>query len=104
MELRVDSAQLEDFARQVYRGAEDSREVLNYARKFTHISGEQMGLFAIAVEGHDGLRNGVLQALQRLSGILTESSEELRSAAAYYRRTDHAVAAVLDAGYPRERR
>ncbi|MFI9234616.1 type VII secretion target [Streptomyces cinnamoneus] len=104
MELRVDSGQLEAFARQIYRGAEDSREVLNYAGKFTHITARQNGLFALAVDGHDGLRHEVLQALKHLSGILTESSEELRAAAAYYRRTDHAVAASLDAGYARERR
>lgn len=102
VDLRVDPGQLEAFARQIGRAAEDSREVLGRTRDFTRISARNEGLMGSAIGHHTELRSGVLQALHRLSEILLCSSEELQESAAYYRRTDRAVAAAMDAVYPGE--
>ncbi|GGX95080.1 type VII secretion target [Streptomyces hiroshimensis] len=97
MVLRVDPGQLEAFARQVGRGAEDMREVLAYARRHTVLPASAGGLFEEASLWHGPLRNDVLSALQRMAGILQGSAEELATAAGYYRGTDRGAAAAFDA-------
>ncbi|MFE5870502.1 type VII secretion target [Streptomyces roseifaciens] len=97
MVLRVDPGQLEAFARQVGRGAEDMRAVLAYVRRHTALSPGAGGLFEEACHGHNSLRGDVLSAVQRAAGLLQSSSEELATAASYYRRTDRGAAAEFDA-------
>ncbi|MFH8785645.1 WXG100 family type VII secretion target [Streptomyces roseoverticillatus] len=97
MDLKVEPGQLEAFARQVGRGAEDLREVLAYVRRHTLLRPAAGGLFEDVVLWHGPLRDDVLSALQRLAGVLQASSEELATAAAYYRRTDRRTAAAFDA-------
>ncbi len=102
MRLQVDAGQLEGFAGQVNRGAEDAREMLDFAAKFTRISGEQGGLLTRAAGEHDAVRDRVLRTLEHLAEVLRESSRELRAASAYYRQTDLRVAADLDTSYARD--
>ncbi|MEU1675707.1 type VII secretion target [Streptomyces roseifaciens] len=97
MVLRVDPGQVEAFARQVGRGAEDMRAVLEYVRRHTALSPGAGGLFEEAYHAHDSLRSDVLSAVRRVAGLLQSSSEELTTAAAYYRRTDRGAAAAFDA-------
>ncbi|MEV4442309.1 type VII secretion target [Streptomyces sp. NPDC049577] len=104
MQLRVDPAQLEEFAGQVHRGAEDARGALEYARSRTRIGWVQGGLIGLVSDQHDELRDDVSRALERLAGILADSARELRTSASYYRRTDRRVATELDACYAAPRR
>ncbi|MGK5728452.1 type VII secretion target [Streptomyces sp. URMC 124] len=97
MVLRVEPGQLEAFARQVGRGAEDMREVLAYARRHTVLPSGAHGLYGEARLLHDALRSDVVRAVRRMAEILQHSSEELAAAAAYYRRTDRGSAAEFDA-------
>ncbi|WP_424892728.1 type VII secretion target [Streptomyces sp. XH2] len=97
MDLRVEPGQLEAFARQVGRGAEDMREVLAYARRHTVLPPGAAGLYGETCALHDALRGDVLSAVRRMAEILQSSSEELAAAAAYYRRTDRGAAAAFDA-------
>ncbi|MFI9200910.1 hypothetical protein [Streptomyces sp. NPDC053048] len=104
MALEVDTGQLEQFSRQVGRGAEDAGEMLEYARRRTRLTLWQTGLMADVIGQHTAVRGDVLRALERLTGILRNSSAELRASASYYRHTDRAVAAEFDAARPRVRR
>ncbi|GHG71421.1 hypothetical protein [Streptomyces griseocarneus] len=104
MGLQVDTGRLEQFSRQVGRGAEDAGELLLYARMFTHVPAEEKGLMADVTGYHGVVRGEVLSALQRLTGILRHSSDELRASASYYRHTDRDVAADFDAARPPVRR
>ncbi|GHF66548.1 hypothetical protein GCM10010218_55160 [Streptomyces mashuensis] len=103
MELRVDPGKLDDFAGCVGRAAEGARATLAYARTYSRVPAAGQGVLGLALEGHDALRGDVLRALDRVSGILARAAEELDAAAGYYRHTDHAVAASLDAAYGRQR-
>ncbi|MBO0653130.1 hypothetical protein J1792_10090 [Streptomyces triculaminicus] len=104
MGLQVDTGRLEQFSRQVGRGAEDAGELLSYARGFTRISVERAGLMADVAGHHRAVRADVLSALERLAGVLRHSSDELGASASYYRHTDRDVAADFDAARPRVRR
>ncbi|MCF3104957.1 hypothetical protein IPZ58_25700 [Streptomyces roseoverticillatus] len=97
MDLKVEPGQLEAFARQVGRGAEDMREVLAYARRHTVLPPGAVGLYGETRALHDVLRSDVVSAVKRMAEILQSSSEELAAAAAYYRRTDRGSAAEFDA-------
>ncbi|MGK5547448.1 WXG100 family type VII secretion target [Streptomyces sp. URMC 127] len=97
MDLKVEPGQLEAFARQVGRGAEDMREVLAYARRHTVLPPGADGLYGEAHYLHNALRSNLLSAVKRMAEVLQGSSEELAAAAAYYRRTDRGVAAGFDA-------
>ncbi|MEV5378734.1 MULTISPECIES: WXG100 family type VII secretion target [Actinomycetes] len=97
MDLRVEPGQLEAFARQVGRGAEDMREVLAYARRHTVLPPGAVGLYGETRVLHDALRSNVLSAVKRMAEVLQSSSEELAAAASYYRCTDRGSAAQFDA-------
>ncbi|MEU8551072.1 WXG100 family type VII secretion target [Streptomyces roseoverticillatus] len=97
MDLKVEPGQLEAFARQVGRGAEDMREVLAYARRHTVLPPRAAGLYGETRILHDALRSDVLSAVKRMAEVLQSSSEELAAAAVYYRRTDRGSAAEFDA-------
>ncbi|MFF7728028.1 WXG100 family type VII secretion target [Streptomyces sp. NPDC008001] len=97
MDLKVEPGQLEAFARQVGRGAEDMREVLAYARRHSALPQSAGGVFEDVALCHNPLRDDVLSALRRMADVLQASSEELATAAAYYRRTDRGTAAAFDA-------
>ncbi|MGK5628710.1 hypothetical protein [Streptomyces sp. URMC 123] len=95
----MEPSDLASYARQVRRAADDAQDALSYVRKFTAISPAETGLLWRPFEMHDGLRDGVTHMLKRLDRILSASANELAASARYYRETDSATAASLDAAY-----
>ncbi|MCC3776756.1 type VII secretion target [Streptomyces sp. UNOB3_S3] len=102
--LQVETGRLEEFSRQVGRGAEDASEMASYTRGFTSFDFMEHGLLGLLAGQHTDVRDTVLRTLDRLTAVLGESARELGAAASYYRRTDLAVAAETDAAYGRTRR
>ncbi|MEU8583467.1 type VII secretion target [Streptomyces abikoensis] len=102
--LRVETERLEEFSRQVGRGAEDASEMTSYTRGFTSFDFMEHGLLGLLAGQHADVRDTVLRTLDRLTAVLRESARELDAAASYYRRTDLGVAAETDAAYGRARR
>ncbi|MBT2387780.1 hypothetical protein [Streptomyces sp. ISL-11] len=104
MTLRVQPVELERYAGQVRRAADDAHDMLAYARRFTKISAAQAGLLARKLDQHEELRGNVLRVLRHLTEILKGSAGELDASASFYRRTDRSVAASMDAVHPAEGR
>lgn len=97
MYLRVTPSHLEGFARQVSRAADDAAEACGYVRKHASIKPMEQGLLTRMFDLHGHLAGTVTDTLARLQEILAASSSELGKAAHYYRVTDVAEAAKMDA-------
>lgn len=104
MDLRVSSADLEGFARLVRRAADDVAEARAYTAKYGAVDVAEQGLLTRIITLHGDLEGVVTESLGRLQAILAGSAGELHKAAGYYRATDLARAAELDAVYPEVRR
>ncbi|GAA3068773.1 hypothetical protein FHS39_001996 [Streptomyces olivoverticillatus] len=99
MDLRVTAGDLESFARLVRRAADDTTEARAYVGKHGAIGFFDQGLFTRLIDLHGELEETVTQTLRRLQELLAASADEVVEAARYYRRTDLAEAAKMDAVY-----
>ncbi|MBB5118441.1 hypothetical protein AF335_00305 [Streptomyces eurocidicus] len=97
MTLRVQPGELERFAGQLRRAADDAYDMLAHAERHTKIELLEEGAFGFVVGHHEELRETVLGALGHLADVLKGSAGGIEESVAYYRRTDLSLAARMDA-------
>ncbi|MFE0046355.1 hypothetical protein [Streptomyces albireticuli] len=97
MTLRVQPGELEKFAGQLRRAADDAYDMLAHADRYTKVSVVEGGLFGMVAGRHEELRGAVLGTLRHLTDVLKGSAGGIEESVAYYRRTDLSLAAKLDA-------
>jgi hypothetical protein len=95
---------LDSYAAQVGRGAEDFQHAGRYAQQHSHVALSNEGLFGLIAEAHNGVVERVSAALTKAESVLRGSQKELAKSAEYYRDTDHGNASRLDATYPTSKR
>ncbi len=95
---------LDSYAAQVGRAAEDCRHAGRYAQQHGHVAVSDEGLFGLVAGAHSGVLERVSAALTKAESVLRGSEKELTKSATYYRETDHGNAAGLDATYPTSKR
>ncbi|MEV5613217.1 type VII secretion target [Streptomyces sp. NPDC052225] len=104
MHLKVTPSDLEGYGRQIGRAAEDVVAFKGHCSKYTRIGASSQGLINLALTTHAATVQEVTGAFDKLYDILTAASAELEKTAAYYVRTDRAVAARVDATYSQVKR
>lgn len=97
MTLRVQPGELERFAGQLRRAADDAYDMLAHAERYTRMGFLDTGLFGLVAGHHEELRETVLGVLGQLTDVLKGSASGIEESVAYYRRTDLSLAARLDA-------
>lgn len=104
MPLKVEPNDLKDYGEMVNRAGEDAREGRDYLNRHGDIPSGSQGLFTRPFDFHGTLKADVERVLSRLHSLLDASSKELARSARYYRETDLAEAARMDALLPPSKR
>ena len=95
---------LDSYAAQVGRAAEDFQHVGRYAQQHGNVAVSNEGLFGLIAGAHSGVLERVSAALTKAESVLRAADKELSKSAKYYRETDHGSAARLDGTYPTSKR
>ncbi|MEU6098276.1 type VII secretion target [Streptomyces sp. NPDC047079] len=104
MGFDVHADDLDGYAAQVGRAAEDFQHAGRYAQQYGHVAFSDEGLIALLSGAHSSVLERVSAALTKAESVLRAAEKELSKSAKYYRETDHANAASLDATYPTSKR
>ena len=104
MGFEVHPDDLDSYAAQVGRAAEDFRHAGRYAQQNGHVAVSDDGLFGLIAGAHSGVVERVSAALTKAESVLRAAETELAKSATYYRQADHGNAARLDATYPTSKR
>lgn len=104
MGFDVQPDDLDSFADQAGRAADDSQHAGRYAQQYGNVAVSNEGLFGLVAGAHNGVLERVTTALTKAESVLRAAEKELSKSAAYYRETDHGAAAQLDATYPTSKR
>ncbi|MFC3572540.1 type VII secretion target [Streptomyces yaanensis] len=104
MGFDVHADDLDSYATQVGRAAEDFQHAGRYALQHGDVAVSNEGLFGLIAGAHGGVLERVSAALTKAESVLRAAQTELVKSAQYYRETDHGNAATLDATYPTSKR
>ncbi|MEU4655659.1 type VII secretion target [Streptomyces sp. NPDC023723] len=104
MGFDVQPDDLDSFAAQVGRAAEDAQHAGRYAQQNGNVTVSNEGLFGLIAGAHGGVLERVTTALTQAESVLRGAGQELSKSATYYRDTDHDSAAGIDATYPTSKR
>ncbi|WP_203835062.1 WXG100 family type VII secretion target [Winogradskya humida] len=97
MTFTVEPSALDGYAGQIGRAADDASGTKNYLSGYTVQGGWNGALIALVGSSSVNSMNAAVAASQKASEILADSRQGLIEAASYYRSTDAAAAARLDA-------
>ncbi|MFE1952958.1 MULTISPECIES: hypothetical protein [Streptomyces] len=100
MNLKVTPSDLEGYARQLGRAAEDAVAFKNHCGRHTTVGASNEGLINLVLTTHTATVQQVNSAFDKLQSILKAADGELGRSATYYIKTDRSVAAKADATYP----
>ena len=104
MGFDVQPDDLDSYAAQVGRAADDSQHAGRYATQYGNVAVSNEGLFGLIAGAHNGVLERVNAALTKAESLLRAADKELSKSATYYRNSDHDSAARLDATYPTSKR
>ncbi|MDQ0990936.1 hypothetical protein [Streptomyces sp. V3I7] len=104
MGFKVVPDDLEAYGKMIDRAGQDALQGKAYLNRHSEISTQDQGLFTRPFDFHDSLRADVADVFDRLHSLLDASSRELVRSAGYYRDTDQAEAAKVDAVQPPSKR
>ncbi|MET9383155.1 type VII secretion target [Streptomyces sp. NPDC002928] len=104
MGFDVEPDDLDGYAAQVGRAADDFQHASRYAQQYGNVAISNEGLFGMITGAHNGVLERVSAALTKAESVLRAADKELTKSAEYYRETDHGSAARLDATYPTSKR
>ncbi|MFG2193224.1 hypothetical protein [Streptomyces sp. NPDC048639] len=99
LNFRVETSDLDGFAKLVGRGADDSGRAADYTSN-AKLEAEGGKLWDMVAGDHDKHLHEAKKTLQKLQSILESGSAELGKSSEYYKETDRDQAAKLDATYP----
>jgi hypothetical protein len=104
MGFEVRAGDLDGYATQVARAAEDMQAAGTYSQQHTAINVSNKGLIEYIVGAHRSVVGEVKSAMISAEAVLRAAQTELTKSAAYYRATDESNAASQDATYPASKR
>ncbi|MGI5458460.1 type VII secretion target [Streptomyces sp. CA-249302] len=104
MGFDVQPDDLDSYAAQVGRAAEDFQHAGRYAQQYGNVAMSNEGLFGMIAGAHGGVLERVSAALTKAESVVRAAEKELSKSATYYRDTDHGNAAKLDSTYPTSKR
>jgi hypothetical protein len=104
MGFDVQADDLDRYAAQVGRAAEDVLRAKRYAQLNGKVAVSNEGLFGLIVGAHGRVFGRVDSALAKADSVLRAAQKELTRSANYYRESDLANAVSVDAAYPATQR
>ena len=104
MGFDVEHADLDAYAKQIGRAAEDFEQAKRYCHAHSDIGVSDQGLLNLFFTTHTATVQTVSQALGKTQTILRSCAGEMTASAKYYRETDEENAAKVDATYPQSKR
>ncbi|MET8679862.1 type VII secretion target [Streptomyces sp. NPDC004647] len=104
MDFDVEHKDLDAFAEQIRRAAEDLEQAKRYCAEHSNIAVSNEGLISMCLTTHTATVQQVTNALKKTQEIVRSSGREMAASAKYYRETDEANAAKVDATYPATKR
>lgn len=104
MGFDVEHADLESFAKQIARAAEDLEQAKRYCNSHSTVGVSDQGLINLFLTTHTATVQQVGDALTKAQEIVRQSGSEMAAAAKYYRETDEENAATVDSTYPASKR
>ena len=104
MGFDVEHADLESYAKQIARAAEDLEQAKRYCNAHSAVGVSDQGLINLFLTTHTAAVQQVTEALAKAQEIVRRSGAEMAASAKYYRETDEHNAAEVDATYPASKR
>jgi hypothetical protein len=104
MGFKVVPDDLEAYGKLIDRAGQDALQGKEYLNRHGNITVDSQGLFTRPFDFHGSLLSDVANVFGRLHSLLDASSRELNRSAGYYRATDQAEAAKVDAVQPPSKR
>lgn len=99
MSFKAEQQAIRDFGNQVNDLADDADTAVSYVRNYLGIGYDKGRMFFTVVETATTVRDALMANYKTLSTLATSSAAEVVKAANYYRDTDAAAAARVDATY-----
>lgn len=104
MGFRVQAGDLESYAVQVGRAADDIQQAKKYAQNNSDIGISNKGLLELIIGAHRATVETVNSAMTRIESVLRAAETEISKSATYYRTTDESTAQSMDATFPQSKR
>ncbi|MGP4002260.1 hypothetical protein [Streptomyces sp. 8N706] len=104
MGFDVQPTDLEAYAKQIGRAAEDLEQAKRYCGEHSDIGVSNEGLLNLFLTTHTATVQQVTATLMKTQEIVRSSGGEMAASAKYYRATDEENAAKVDATYPATKR
>jgi hypothetical protein len=104
MGFKVQGDDLESYATQIGRAAEDIQQARKYERDNTNVGVSDQGLIELIIGAHRSVVEEVNSAMTRAESVLRAAEAEMRKSASYYKATDESTARSMDATFPPSKR
>jgi uncharacterized protein YukE len=104
MGFRVESGDLESYAVQVGRAADDIQSARKYAQDNSNVDVSNQGLIELLIGAHRSVVDTVNSAMTQAESVLRAAETELKKSATYYRTTETSTARSMDATLPPSKR
>lgn len=99
MSFKADQQAIRSFGGQIDGLTDDADTAVSYVRNYLGIGYDKGRMFFTVVETATTVRDALMENYKQLSKLATESAQEVTKAANFYRDTDAAAAAKIDATY-----
>ncbi|MBT2421260.1 hypothetical protein J7F01_33890 [Streptomyces sp. ISL-22] len=104
MGFKVQADDLERYAAQVGRAAQDVQQARKYAQDNTGVGIFDQGLIELVIGAHRSVIDEVNCAMTRAESVLRAAETEMRNSADYYRTTETSTARAMDSILPPSKR
>ncbi|MPY63484.1 type VII secretion target [Streptomyces spongiae] len=104
MGFRVQANDLDSYASQVGRAADDIQQAGKYSQENSDVGVSNQGLIELIIGAHRSVVGEVNSAMTRAESVLRAAETEMSKSATYYRNTDTSTARSMDATYPPSKR
>jgi hypothetical protein len=104
MGFKVQADDLDSYAAQVGRAAEDIQQSRKYAQGNSGVGVSDQGLIELIIGAHRSVVDEVNSAMTRAESVLRAAKMEMGKSADYYRKTDASTARSMDATFPPSKR
>ncbi|GGZ67569.1 type VII secretion target [Streptomyces bluensis] len=104
MGFQVQAGDLDGYAAQVGRAADDVQQAKKYAQNNSDVGVSDQGLIELIIGAHRSVVDEVNAAMTRAESVLRAAETELKKSATYYRTTDTSTARSMDATFPSSKR
>ncbi|MEV6173919.1 type VII secretion target [Streptomyces sp. NPDC051954] len=104
MGFKVQGADLESYAAQIGRAADDIQQARKYEQDNTDVGVSDQGLIELIIGAHRSVVEEVSAALTQAESVLRAAGTEMTKSANYYKTTDESTARSMDATFPPSKR